>query len=200
MGLLGGSGGWVEVADGWMVALGTDGGGEGGGGSFVRETAGAGVVVESGFVDLRGVLRGDLKGWDRVSAEVFRRRRFEGWMGDIIESKIKARWGGGIKSVFAVKKGGIDANDALRVSTSLPTSHLFTDNHKRHSLATSFSNYYCSIVLSASIKKRFWDLTQDTPVRQPSLKSIPLPLWHPQQQRHSQPSMQAPQYPEPVVS
>ena len=96
-----------------MVDLGcsiVDGGGE---------TAGAGVVVESGFVDLRGVLRGDLKGWDRVSAEVFRRRRFEDWMGDMIARKINARWRGGIKSVFAIKEGGIDANDALRVSTSL---------------------------------------------------------------------------------
>ena len=81
MGLLGGSGGCAEVADGWTVALGifiVDGGGEGGSGSFVGETAGPGVVVESGVVDLRRVLRGDLKGWDRVFEEVFRRRRFEG--------------------------------------------------------------------------------------------------------------------------
>ena len=73
-----------------------------------------------------------------MCAEVFRRRRFEGWMGDMIERKKKARWGGGIKSVFTIKKGGICANDALRASTSFPTNHLFTDDHKRHRLATSF--------------------------------------------------------------
>ena len=92
MGLLGGSGNCVEVAGGWTVDLGfviVDGGGEEDGGSFVRETAGAGVVVESGVVDLRGVLRGDLKGWDKVFAEVFRRRRLEGWIGDMIERKMK---------------------------------------------------------------------------------------------------------------
>ena len=94
MRLLRGSGDCVEVADGWLVDLGfaiVDGGGEGGGGSFVGETAEAGVVVGSGVVDLRGVLRGDLKGWDRVFAEVFRRRRLEGWMGDMVERKIRSR-------------------------------------------------------------------------------------------------------------
>lgn len=93
MGLLGGSGDCVEVADGWMVDLGcsiVDGRGKGGGGSFVGETAHAGVMG-SGVVDLRGVLRGDLKGWDRVFAEVFRRRRLKGWMGDIFEMKIRSK-------------------------------------------------------------------------------------------------------------
>ena len=86
-----------------------DGRGEGGSGSFVRETAGAGVVVESGVVDLRGVLRGDLKGWDKVFAEVFSRRRLEGWMGDMIERKIgkMGRRGGGMKRVFAHQKVGL---------------------------------------------------------------------------------------------
>ena len=94
MGLLGGSGNRVEVAVAWTADLGfiiVDGGGEEDGGSSVRETAGAGVVVDSGVVDLRGVLRGDLKGWDRVFAEVFRRRRLEGWMGGMIERKIKGK-------------------------------------------------------------------------------------------------------------
>ena len=98
MGLVGGSGDCVELADGWMVDLGcsiVDGRGKGGGGSFVGETADAGVMG-SGAVDLRGVLRGDLKGWDRMFAEVFRRRRLEGWMGDIFEMKIRSvprQWG-----------------------------------------------------------------------------------------------------------
>ena len=39
----------------------------------------------SGGGCLRGVLRGDLKGWERALAAGLRRRRLEGWMGDMVE-------------------------------------------------------------------------------------------------------------------
>ena len=45
----------------------------GGGGGEEEE----GEVVDAG-VCLRGDLKGDLKGWERVLLAVFRRRRFEG--------------------------------------------------------------------------------------------------------------------------
>lgn len=48
-------------------------GGGGGGGGEEEE----GEVVDAG-VCLRGDLKGDLKGWERVLLAVFRRRRFEG--------------------------------------------------------------------------------------------------------------------------
>ena len=41
------------------------------------------VMGVAGF-GLSGVLKGDLKGWERVFVAVFSRRRLEGWMGDIV--------------------------------------------------------------------------------------------------------------------
>lgn len=49
-----------------------------GGGSLV------GGEEAAGGIDFEGVLKGDLKGWERVFVAVLRRRRFEGWMGDMI--------------------------------------------------------------------------------------------------------------------
>lgn len=56
------------------------------GGDEVGGEDGASLVGEGAGSDfgLNGVLRGDLKGWDRVFVAVFRRRRFEGCMGDIV--------------------------------------------------------------------------------------------------------------------
>ena len=77
-------------AGGGEVGLGVGsfdlGGGDEDGASFVGEEAAFGL-------DFKGVLKGDLKGWDRVSEATFRRRRFEGWMGDMID-------GGGRETVW----------------------------------------------------------------------------------------------------
>ena len=42
------------------------------------------VVVGSAGFGLSGVLKGDLKGFERVFVAVFNRRRLEGWMGDMM--------------------------------------------------------------------------------------------------------------------
>lgn len=47
------------------------------GGGEEEEAAGGGLGVS-------GDLKGDLKGWERVVVAVSRRRRFEGWMGDMV--------------------------------------------------------------------------------------------------------------------
>lgn len=62
--------------------MGGDEWGEGGDSSVGEE------AVVSGF-DFKGVLKGDLKGWERVFAAVFRRRRFEVWKGDMIEREVE---------------------------------------------------------------------------------------------------------------
>ena len=56
------------------------------GGDEVGEDRASLVDEEGAFgFGFKGVLKGDLKGWDRVSEAAFRRRRFEGWMGDMID-------------------------------------------------------------------------------------------------------------------
>lgn len=54
-----------------------------GGGDVGASLVVGGGGVGGGGVGLKGVLRGDLKGWERVFVAVLRRRRLEGWMGDI---------------------------------------------------------------------------------------------------------------------
>lgn len=73
-----GSGGGEEI--GWVAGsvVGSVGGGDG---ALVIGGMGEGV----GF-GLKGVLRGDLKGWERVFVAVFRRRRLEGWRGDMFDT------------------------------------------------------------------------------------------------------------------
>lgn len=70
----GGGGGEEEVGTvvGWASGV--------GGGSLV-----GGEEAAAGGIDFEGVLKGDLKGWERVFVAVLRRRRFEGWTGDMIE-------------------------------------------------------------------------------------------------------------------
>lgn len=67
------SGGRGEVGRvvGWALGV--------GGGSLV-----GGEEAAAGGIDFEGVLKGDLKGWERVFVAVLRRRRFEGWTGDMI--------------------------------------------------------------------------------------------------------------------
>ena len=107
---------------GELVVVGAGWGSEavGEGGAFLvgeEETA-------SGF-DLSGVLKGDLKGWDRVFVAVFRRRRFEDWMGDMMDRarcrvlkrdcEIHNSW----DLRVVIRSDRIGASDALRVSTCL---------------------------------------------------------------------------------
>lgn len=73
-----GAGGGEVGSVAWLSGLGGGDGVGGDGGSLVGEDE------ASGF-DFSGVLKGDLKGWERVFVAVLRRRRFEGWMGDIME-------------------------------------------------------------------------------------------------------------------
>lgn len=80
--VFGGGGGGVEVEVKAGLLLGVKVGGEEEVGVDVASLVGE--EGASGF-DLRGVLKGDLKGWDRVFVAVFRRRRLEGLMGDMIE-------------------------------------------------------------------------------------------------------------------
>lgn len=75
---------------------GAGGGGCGGGGGEVRSVVAKSGLGEVGFswvgegeaawvsgLGFNGVLRGDLKGWERVFVAVLSRRRFDGWMGDM---------------------------------------------------------------------------------------------------------------------
>ena len=110
-----GVGAEVEVRDGLLGCL--------VGWESVDVVSLVGEEERSGF-DLRGVLKGDLKGWDRVFVAVFRRRRFEGWMGDMVERVcIVSR---NVSESFLElgdlylkrRKNGTGASDALRVSTS----------------------------------------------------------------------------------
>lgn len=82
--VLGGSGGGevgsVCGAESWGLV----GGDEEDGGASLAGDGEAGI----GF-DLRGVLKGDLKGWERVFVAVFRRRRFEDWMGDMVRRGVR---------------------------------------------------------------------------------------------------------------
>ena len=68
----GGGGEEVGTVVGWASGW--------GGGSLV----GGEEAAAAGGIDFEGVLKGDLKGWERVFVAVLRRRRFEGWTGDMI--------------------------------------------------------------------------------------------------------------------
>lgn len=68
----------VGFVGGWAGRL-VEGGDEVVGGSLV-----GGMVEEGSDFGFDGVLKGDLKGWDRVLVAVFSRRRFEAWMGDMV--------------------------------------------------------------------------------------------------------------------
>lgn len=56
------------------------------GSSFAGEDVGVGRFVAAERVGLRGVLKGDLKGWESVWVAWSRRRRLEGRSGDILEA------------------------------------------------------------------------------------------------------------------
>lgn len=48
-------------------------------------------VTVAGFC-LRGVLKGDLKGWERVFVALFRRRRLDVEMGDMFQKELEEEW------------------------------------------------------------------------------------------------------------